>query len=250
MLVFEGLFFSYSRVDVLKNITFSAPSGEVCALLGPNGCGKSTLLKCAAGVLAPQAGTIRYKGEGPGGLRCSPHREGLTAYMPQAQAPPPCSVFDAVLLGRKRHMNFRACKRDLEKTEEAIHLTSISDIALKRCDNLSGGELQKVVLARSLAQEPKVLLLDEPTNHLDLKNQVEMMKLIKNITEKLNIITIAAIHDMNLAVKYAAKFVMIKSGEIFADSNILAVTKENIDSLYSVDSKIYDIDGGKIIAIN
>jgi len=77
-----------------------------------------------------------------------------------------------------------------------------------------------------------------------------MMKLIKNITDKLNIITIAAIHGMNLAVKYAAKFVMIKSGEIFADSNISAVTKENIDSLYSVDSKIYDIDGGKIIAIN
>ncbi|HOT74555.1 MAG TPA: ABC transporter ATP-binding protein [Candidatus Wallbacteria bacterium] len=249
MLVFEGLFFRYSRRDVLENITFSAQPGKLCALVGPNGCGKSTLLKCAAGVLAPHAGAIEYN-DPASGVKCRPHAEGFTAYMPQAQAPPPCSVFDAVLLGRRRHMNFRARKKDLEKTEEAIHLACISDIAMKRCDNLSGGELQKVILARSLAQEPKVLLLDEPTNHLDLKNQVEMMKLIKNITEKLNIITIAAIHDMNLAVKYAAKFVMIKNGKIFADSNISAVTKENIDSLYSVDSKIYDIDGGKIVVIN
>ncbi|EKD69664.1 MAG: hypothetical protein ACD_47C00044G0001, partial [uncultured bacterium] len=152
--------------------------------------------------------------------------------------------------GRKPHINFRPSAKDIAKAEEAINLTGISHIAGKRCDELSGGELQKVVLARAVAQEPKILLLDEPTNHLDLRNQTGMMKLIKELTKKLNMITVAVIHDINLAIRYGDRFVMVKNGEIFENSNISAITKENIDSLYSVDSKIREIDGEKIVLIN
>ncbi len=252
MLTFEGLYFKYSKnapEDILKNISFSASNSEICAIMGPNGSGKSTLLKCAAGVIKPCRGALRYHGE------ClisnyKTDRAHLIAYMPQAQTPPACTVFDAVLLGRKPHISYSVSKKDIKKVEEIIHTTGITDIAMKRCDELSGGELQKTVFARALAQEPQILLLDEPTNHLDFKNQTEIMKLIKGLTKELKLITIAVIHDINLAIKFSDSFVLIKDGQIFANSCISAITKENIDTLYSVDSKIYEIDGGKIVMIN
>lgn len=252
MLTFAGLYFKYSKnapEDILKNISFSASNSEICAIMGPNGSGKSTLLKCAAGVIKPCRGTMRYRDE------ClfsndKTKRARIIAYMPQTQNPPACSVFDAVLLGRKPHITFGASKKDIKKVEDIINAVGIANIAMKRCDELSGGELQKTVFARALAQEPQILLLDEPTNHLDLKNQIEVMKLIRRLTEELNIITIAVIHDINLALKFSGSFVLIKDGQIFANSDISAITKQNIDALYSVDSKIYDIDGGRVVTIN
>lgn len=252
MLTFEGLYFKYSKnapEDILKNISFSASNSEICAIMGPNGSGKSTLLKCAAGVIKPCRGAMRYRDE------ClfsndKTNRARIIAYMPQTQNPPACSVFDAVLLGRKPHITFSASKKDIKKVEDIINAVGIANIAMKRCDELSGGELQKTVFARALAQEPQILLLDEPTNHLDLKNQIEVMKLIRRLTEELKIITIAVIHDINLALKFSGSFVLIKDGQIFANSDISAITKQNIDALYSVDSKIYDIDGGRVVTIN
>ena len=252
MLKIEDLYFKYSRSAgdyVLKDVNFSAARSEICAVIGPNGGGKSTLLKCAAGVLKPARGKMICDGACLFSAAAE-DRARSSAYMPQAQIPPSCGVFDAVLLGRKPHINFRPSAKDIARAEEAIKLTGISHIAGKRCDELSGGELQKVVLARAVAQEPKILLLDEPTNHLDLRNQTGMMKLIKELTIKLNMITVAVIHDINLAIRYGDRFVMVKNGEIFKNSNISAITKENIDSLYSVDSKIREIDGEKIVLIN
>lgn len=252
MLAVENLCFKYSRRDpefVLKNISFGAAPGSLLAVIGPNGGGKSTLMKCAAGVLVPQTGKMTLAG------KClfsasAEDRARAVAYMPQTQSPPACGVFDAVLLGRKPHIRFRAGAKDLKKVEEIIHSTAITHIASKRCDEISGGELQKVVLARAIAQEPAALLLDEPTNHLDLKNQAEVMKLIKKLTKELNIITVAVIHDINLALRYGDRFLMVKDGEIFADLNISEVTKEKIDGLYSVDSTIHDIGGEKMVSVN
>ncbi len=251
MLQFENIYFKYSKKagsNILKNISFSAAPGKICAIIGPNGSGKSTLLKCAAGVINPCDGKIFYKNECLTDDNLT-NRAGITAYMPQTQNPPSCTVFDAVLLGRKPHINFRPSKKDIMKTEKTIHTADIGGIAMKRCNELSGGELQKTILARCIAQEPQILLLDEPTNHLDLKNQIEVMKLIKKLTEKFNIITVAVIHDINLAIRFGNDFVLIKNGEIFARSDKSVINKENIDFLYSVNCKILNMQNEKIVFI-
>ncbi|AIF70111.1 hypothetical protein PAP_08650 [Palaeococcus pacificus DY20341] len=238
----DGVEFSYNGSAVLKGITFEAEAGDVVAVLGPNGAGKSTLLRCINAILKPKRGVVLVDGKTVGGDVAK-----VFGYVPQKSGGNFMTVFDAVLLGRKPHMGLRPNERDLQIVEEVLGLMGLKRIALKMTNKISGGELQKVVIARALAQEPKVLLLDEPTNNLDLKSQHEVMRLVRQISKEKGVISIVVMHDVNLALRYADKFLVMKNGEIIASGGREVITPGLIKEVYGVDAHIEHVRGIPVV---
>ncbi|WP_406541804.1 ABC transporter ATP-binding protein [Clostridium ljungdahlii] len=155
-------------------------------------------------------------------------------YVSQQQISVRTTVFDSVLLGRKPYIKWNISKEDIEIVNKAVKALGLEDYSLRYLDELSGGELQKVVIARALAQKPEVLLLDEPTSNLDLKNQLEVIRIIREIVKTQQIAAVMIVHDLNLAIRFADKFVLLKDGSIFAAGGREVMTPENIESVYSV----------------
>ncbi|MFZ5754626.1 MAG: ABC transporter ATP-binding protein [Bacillota bacterium] len=229
----QGLKFSYPSRPVLENVNFALEKGECLAVLGTNGAGKSTLLKCLNRILKPQGGIICLGEEAllQLNLNALARRVG---YVAQKQENPRNTVFDAVLLGRKPYIQWDVTKKDLEITVQVLQLLELEDLALRYLDELSGGELQKVVIARALAQEPDLLLFDEPTSNLDLRNQVEVTRLIKKVVKERGLAAVVTMHDLNLALRFADKYLLLKKGAVFAAGGVEVITPENVESVYAV----------------
>jgi iron complex transport system ATP-binding protein len=164
-------------------------------------------------------------------------------YVPQHRADEEMVVFDAVLLGRKPHIRWAATSRDMEITEQVIAQTGLSPLAMRPVNRLSGGEAQKVIIARALAQEPKVLLLDEPTNSLDVRNQLEIMGILGNLTKARGLVTIVSIHDLNLALRFADRFLLIKDGFICSAVDRNHLSPEMIGDAYGIEVVLSEIAG-------
>jgi iron complex transport system ATP-binding protein len=233
----QNIEFSYNGVPALENINNRFEKGDFVALVGPNGSGKSTFIKCLNGILKVEKGTVLIDDKAihsftPGELA----RE--IAYVPQSENKKAVlNVFDVVLLGRKPYINWKPSKHDLEATAEILHTLHLEHIAMKDFNKLSGGQQQCVYIARALAQEPDILLLDEPTASLDIKYQVEVLELLKTLSQKG--ITIAiALHDVNVAIRYATRIMMLKEGRLFACGGMETITEENIRNLYDIKVKI------------
>jgi len=242
----NNLNFSYNGSFFLKDINEHIEAGEFTAFVGPNGSGKSTLLKCIDRILIPDNGEILFNDKDISNYSREKVAK-IIAYVPQSEGNIyPVTVFDAVLLGRKPYVNWAPSKNDFDKTAEVIEKLDLEDIALKEIYKLSGGQRQRVFIARALAQEPKVLLLDEPTANLDLRHQLEVLEILKLLSEK-GITIIIAIHDLNMAIKFCSKFIMLNEGEIFATGGKEIITSENIKKLYGVKVKIINEDGEIII---
>ncbi|MFO7924979.1 MAG: ABC transporter ATP-binding protein [Bacteroidales bacterium] len=225
--------FSYNSTPVLNNITTNIEGGDMVALVGPNGSGKSTLIKCLNKILIPQKGAIFIDDKLIDNLP-SVELAKKMAYVPQNENKSiGVNVFDMVLTGRKPYINWKPSKKDLDITAKIINTLQIQDIAMKDVNKLSGGQQQMVYMARALAQQPGILLLDEPTANLDIKHQLEIMELLKGFSKQ-GIIIIIALHDINMAIRYASKFIMLKEGNIFATGGKEVLSEENIESLYNV----------------
>lgn len=233
ILTVQGVRFSYPGRPVLCNIGFSAGRGECLAVLGTNGTGKSTLLKCLNRILTPQAGTVLIGPDSVSQLRRNELAQKI-GYVEQKREGSRSTVFDAVLLGRKPYIRWDATGKDIEIAEKAIEAMGLSGFAMRYLDELSGGELQKVAIARALGQEPELLLMDEPTSSLDLKNQLEVLQIIRRVTEERGISAVVTMHDLNLALRFADKFLFLKDGLIFAAGGPEVVTPETVESVYSV----------------
>ena len=229
----QGISFSYQGVPVLEDVEFSVKQGEMVALLGPNGTGKTTLLRTINGILRPQEGAILL--ESREASRCSPReRARFFGYVPQRGEPLRLTVFDAVLLGRRPHLGWRVEHEDLHKVESALESLSLEKFALRYLDELSGGEFQKVLLARALVQEPKVLLLDEPTRSLDLKNQLAMLELLKKIVRGHQVAALLSLHDLNTALRFADRLLFLKDGIIQGAWSPSEVPEELVNRVYGV----------------
>ncbi|MDR2097117.1 MAG: ABC transporter ATP-binding protein [Spirochaetaceae bacterium] len=243
----ENLSFSYrTEKPVLQNVSFEAVSGEITAILGNNGAGKSTLLKCLCRLLRPTRGTAEIDGED---MLKLPHNDAAKkiAFVPQ-EAPVPClTVYDAVMLGRTPYIRWGLGEEDRRIVREVLARMKLEKAAVRFLPELSGGERQKVTLARSLAQNPKTLLLDEPTSNLDLKNQHEALTLVRTICAERGIAVIMAIHDINLALKYCDKFVLMRTNRVFACGGWEIITAENIEAVYDIPVRVYDMDGERLI---
>jgi iron complex transport system ATP-binding protein len=242
----QGLQFHYPARPVLEEASFSVERGEVLAILGTNGTGKTTLLKCLNRILKPAAGTVLVGTEPITNLSRNALAQKI-GYVEQQRTASRATVFNTVLLGRKPYIRWDITQNDMEIASQALETLGMEEYALRFLDELSGGELQKVIIARALAQEPEILLMDEPTNSLDLKNQLEVVNLIRQISRERGIAAVVAMHDLNLALRFADRFILLKDKTIYAAGGPEVITPENIESVYAVPVMIAAHNGSQIV---
>ncbi len=244
----DNVEFSYKSKNILKKLKFEVNRGEVVSILGVNGAGKSTLLKCINRMLKPKKGAILVDDFNLNTLNNEEIAKKM-AYVSQNTYGNFITVFDAVLLGRKPYIKWDVSRNDLKITESVLKIMNLEEHALRYTKELSGGELQKVVIARALVQEPQILLLDEPTNNLDLKNQMEVMKIIRNISKSKNISSIVVMHDLNLTLRFSDKFIMLKDGMIYSKGNSDVINPKNILEVYNVNAYVDNYNGIPIVVL-
>jgi ABC-type cobalamin/Fe3+-siderophores transport system ATPase subunit len=241
MLKIEGLSVSYGTRRVLHAVALNVPAGKVLALIGPNGAGKSTLVRAVSGVIPIQAGKVSANGDNLLALP-SMRRARHLAVVPQvASLPPAFTVWETVLLGRTPYLNFlgQVSSKDEEIARLALQKVDALNLAERRVGELSGGEQQRILLARALAQSTPILLLDEPTVHLDLQYQVSLMETIRTLAHTDNLAVLIALHDLNLAARYADRVALLVAGEIKASGTPRQVlTPEIISTAYHLSVQV------------
>lgn len=242
----NNIVFSYKDMEVLNGINFTVEKGDFVSILGINGSGKSTLLKCINKILNYETGSILLNGVDIKSMDNLELAQKI-AYVPQKLPVERSTVFDTILLGRRPYITWNVSKRDIKLTENIMNLLNIESYALRYINNLSGGELQKVVLARALVQAPEILLLDEPTSDLDLKNQYNVMNLLKTIAKDKKITPIIVLHDINLALRYSNKFILLKNGKVFSCGGKDTISSNSIKEVYGIDAYVKDFNGIKTV---
>lgn len=220
---------------MLKGITFTIEKGMFVGIIGPNGSGKSTLLKAISRVLKPVRGGVYLSGENVYRLKPKTVAGSLAVIPQETSIEFPVKVNDMVLMGRSPHVGFLKSESagDYEAALKAMEMTNTAHLAQREVTAISGGERQRAVIARALAQEPEVLLLDEPTAHLDINHQLEIMTLIHNLNKKNRLTVISVFHDLNVAAQYCDRIIMLKKGSVFrlgTPEDVL--TTENIKDVY------------------
>jgi iron complex transport system ATP-binding protein len=230
----DGVAFGYKSHSVLEDIEVGVSRGEILAILGPNGVGKSTLLRCMNMILRPQKGVILVDNADLSKMSANDIAKNV-GYVAQKSEAARMTVFDSVLLGRKPHITWKLTKDDYAMVEDALAKFGLSSMQLRYIDEISGGELQRVCVCRAIVQEPSVLLLDEPTSALDLSRQMEILHLIRHVVDQHNCATIMTMHDLNLALRFADRFVFMKGGKIYAACDKWGVTPKLISDVYGIE---------------
>lgn len=234
----KDLCFSYKMNPVLDQISFDVHEHEIVAVLGPNGAGKSTLLKCINRILDYKKGVILIGEDDTRRLSRLELAQEI-GYVAQRSEAARLTTFDAVLLGRHPYLRYRISEQDIRIVNAIIEKLHMQELSLRYVDQLSGGELQKVCIARALVQDPGLLLLDEPTGSLDLKNQVELLQLIRKIIDGHNVSAIMSLHDINLAIHYADRIIFLKDQKIHSICVKNEITREIIREVYDIEVTLY-----------
>ncbi|NMB78001.1 MAG: ABC transporter ATP-binding protein [Methanomicrobiales archaeon] len=235
----NGLRFRYDSREILHDFCLDIGDGQIVSIVGPNGSGKSTLIKCIDQLLIPDSGEILVDRQDVTKMdRMDLAR--TIAYVPQNSLRVfPNSVFDVVLMGRRPYLGWKGGDRDELVVWEMLGLLGLEEMALSSFTELSGGQQQKVLIARALAQETGVILLDEPTSNLDIWHQIDVMEIIRDLVKKRNLTAIVAIHDLNMAARYSDTLVMMKRGAIIAAGKPDSVmTAENLERVYGIRANV------------
>jgi iron complex transport system ATP-binding protein len=238
----KGMTLSYNHHPVVSELTFALCPGELVGLVGPNGCGKTSVIKALSRILPLRSGQVLIGGQD---LRAIPRPElaKLVGVVPQnPYLPETFSVLDVVMLGRNPHLGLLSSEssHDLAVVWWAMEQTEITHLARRRLGELSGGEKQRVTIARVLAQEPQAILLDEPTANLDLSHQIEILELVKDLCENKQICGLIAIHDINMAAQYCDRLIMLKAGRLYAEGPPgQVITADNIKEVFGASSTVY-----------
>ncbi len=235
--------------DVIRDVSFAVEPGKFLAILGNNGVGKSTLLKCLNHILRPDAGQVLLDGEN---LLALSTREVAkkVAFVSQSVPNTQMTVHDVVMLGRRPYMKWGFTDADHAIVHDAMHRLEVEDMRGRFLNTLSGGEKQKVMLARALAQQPKVLLLDEPTSALDVQNQYQVLRLVRDICHKDNMIAVVVIHDLNLALRFCDRFLLMKNGQVYRHGDRSILDSIALREVYGVDAKIVEIEGRHMVLVD
>ena len=231
----QGITLAYGHNKVVEDVSFQVMSGEIVGIVGPNGSGKSTIIKALSRVVTPYSGRILINDRD---ISQIPRRELsiLVGVVPQTPVLPSAfTAFEIVLMGRNPHLGLFQYEgpRDVDITWQAMEQTSTQCLAERRIGELSGGEIQCVVIARALAQETQAVLLDEPTANLDISRQIEILDLIKGLCRENRLTVVVALHDLNLAIHYCDRLLLINNGRIHAEGTPAEVINtRNLEQVY------------------
>ena len=242
MLEVKNIYCGYNGEDVVKNVSFKVSRGENICIVGPNGCGKSTLLKAIANLLSFK-GQILLDGKDTKLLKRKELATKVSLMTQSSNILFPYSIYETVALGRYAHLNgvfSRLSKNDDEIINKSLDKVGILDIKDKLISELSGGQLQRVFLARAFAQDPDVIILDEPTNHLDLRYQIEILDYLKLWAKENNKIVVAVLHDLNLVQNFGDKVLMLKEGTLINNGETKEVLNgKDLEKVYGIDIKSF-----------
>lgn len=234
--------FGYSSSPTIRDVTFGVEAGDLLGIVGPNGVGKTTLLKCLNRILQPRRGAVLLDGDDLTTMaRTAVARR--VGYVAQRSVASRMTVYDMVLLGRIPRIGWGVGSDDLRVADAVIELLGLGELALRYADELSGGELQLVQIARALVQEPLVMLLDEPTSNLDINNQHRLMSTIQQVVRSNAIAAIMTIHDVNLAIRYANKFILMRDGAVFAAGGREVITPAAMRAVFSIEVHVGEVSG-------
>lgn len=245
-LIIENLDFKYKTKSILEKVSLKAERGNVVSILGPNGSGKTTFIKCINKILNPQNGTIKLDGKSITNMKQEEIAKNI-AYVPQMTNDFfTGSVMDLIIMGRKPYIKWNITEEDIDIVMSILEKMNIVELSEKNYSELSGGQKQKVLIAKALAQDTDVYLLDEPTSFLDIKNQIEVMKMARGLASQGKIVIIV-VHDLNMAMKYSDKIILLEKGKVISEGIPKEVlTKDNIKKVYDIE---VDILNDHIIAI-
>ena len=248
MLSIENLTFRYdrSKLPVLNGANLQLKQGEIGILLGKNGSGKTTLFKNILGINKPNSGKILFDGEN---LLKMPRRERARriAYVPQDIQFGALTVFDSILMGRVSYFGLKASQEDYVAVEKILRDMGLESYAQRNVDELSGGERQKIAIARAMAQEPKLMVFDEPTGNLDISNEHLIIQEAKKLAREKNISILSSLHDLNQAMEFGDKFFFLKDGIVKYAGGQEIITEEVIYDIFGIQAKIVEIDHHKLI---
>ena len=249
MMQVKNLSFHYKgSPEILKDVSFDVKPGEFLAILGNNGVGKSTLLKCFNHILKPDTGEVLLDGENL--LEKSPREVAKrVAFVSQSVPGTQMTVHDVVMLGRRPYMKWGFTEEDHMIVHEAMHRLDVEDMRGRFLNQLSGGGKQKVMLARALAQQPKVLLLDEPTSALDIQNQYQVLKMVRQICHRDHMIAVVVIHDLNLALRFCDRFLLLKDGEVYRHGDHRILDSTALKEVYGVQAQIVEVNGRHMVLV-
>ena len=249
MMQIKNLCYHYKGCpEVLKDVSFEIEPGKFLAILGNNGVGKSTLLKCFNHILKPDSGEVLLDGTN---LLTLPSREVAkqVAFVSQSIPSTQMTVHDVVMLGRRPYMKWGFTEVDHAIVHDAMDRLDLDAMRGRFLNQLSGGEKQKVMLARALAQQPKALLLDEPTSALDIQNQYQVLKMVREICHKDNMIAVVVIHDLNLALRFCDRFLLMKDGQVYRYGDRSVLDSEALKAAYGVNAKIVEVEGRYMVLV-
>lgn len=238
----KDLQFKYDETDILKHINLDVPQGSFLSILGPNGSGKTTLLKNICNLLHPEKGSILIEEKDVEKIKYKKLAQMIAVVHQGTDVQFDFSVHDVVMMGRFPYLKrFQSeGQKDEEIVQKAMENTSTWGLKDKSINEISGGERQRVLIARALTQQPRVLILDEPISHLDIKYQIEILDLCKRLNKEQGITVITTLHDMNMASRYSDYIVLLQNGkirEMDIPENVL--TEKNIQEVYGVKVELF-----------